>query len=199
MDHDIIYKSKELRKDEHFLKIMVVGRACTGNTSMLKRFLYNQFDASTRLTVGVQFFTAKLKLLEKDVTIQFWDFAGEERWNSFQPYFYTSLESMMIVFDLSWAITLDNIEYFIESAKKVGIKLNQILLVGNKSDLTDHIEITDEFALKLVEVYNLHSYVKTSAKTGFKINYAFKLAALISMFNRKLIDKPELNSYINKL
>ena len=186
MDNDIIYKSKELRKDELILKIMVVGRVCTGNTSMLKRFLYNQFNASTRLTVGVQFFTAKLRLLEKDVTIQFWDFAGEERWNSFQPYFYASSDSMMIVFDLSWAITLDNIEYFIESAKNVGIKPNQILLVGNKSDLTDYIEIPDEYALEIAEKYNLFDYVKTSAKTGTNIEYAFSLVALIAMYNRNL-------------
>lgn len=197
-DNEIIYKSRDLRKDEYILNIIVEGDSSSGNTTMLKRFLYNQFDASTRMTIGVQFFTAKLILLGKEVTIQFWDFAGRKRRASFQPYIYASSDSMMVVFDLTRAKTITNLGNIVEVAKNAGIESDRILLVGNKSDLTDQIVISDEFALKLVEEYNLCSYVKTSAKTGFNIAYAFKRAAVIAMFNRSLINKSDLKSYIDQ-
>ena len=195
---EIIYRRRDLGKDEHILKIIIEGDSASGNTTMLKKFLYNEFDASTRLTVGVQFFTAKLRVLEKDMTIQFWDFAGQKRWDSFQPYFYAKSDSMMIIFDLTRPTTLDNIKYLIESANQGGIESNKIILVGNKADLQESVKIEDEFALNFVEKYNLFDYIKTSAKTGFNIEYAFILLILIAMHNRNLIGDSELSKYAHE-
>ena len=186
------------KESEDVLKTLVVGGTCTGNTTMLKRFIIKEFEPGTRMTLAADVSNITMQLFNKNVKVQFWDLAGPKRFEFLQPTYYVESDSMMVVFDLTRAKTIANLDNFVESAKKAGIKSNRIILVGNKSDLTNRIVISDEFALNLVEEYKLCSYVKTSAKTGFNIDYTFKLAAAIAMYNRSLIDESELNSYINK-
>jgi len=192
------YKKGDIKEGEIALKIIIVGGSATGNTTMLKRFTENRFDPGTLRTIGAEFFTIPLQLFNKNVKVQFWDCGGSKNMEPFWSIHYASSDSMMVVFDPTRAKTIANLDNIVESAKNAGIESDRILLVGNKSDFTDQIVISDEFALKLVEEYKLCSYVKTSAKTGFNIDYAFKLAAVIAMFNRNLINISELASYINK-
>lgn len=194
----ITFKNRDIEKDEDVLKIIITGKTSTGNTTMLKKFIYDEFDDKTRLTLGVEFFTAKLTFFGRNFKLQFWDLAGGERWSSFQPTYYTGGDSVMLIFDLTRPQTLDEIDDTIKTAEKCDIEPNRILLVGNKSDLTDQIAIPDEYALKLVKKYNLFDYIKTSAKNGMNIEYVFKLVALIAMYNRNLLKESELKSYINK-
>jgi small GTP-binding protein len=189
---------KYKKESEDVLKILVVGGTCTGNTTMLKRFIDKRFEPRTRMTLAVDVSEITLQLFNENVKVQFWDLAGPKRFEYLQPTYYMESDSMMVVFDLTRAKTIANLDNIVEAAKKAGIKSNRILLVGNKSDLTDRIVISDEFALKLVEEYKLCSYVKTSAKTGLNIDYAFNLSGVIAMFNRNLINESELKSYIHQ-
>lgn len=63
-------------------KIVVLGAQGVGKTSLLLRYIKNQFKAgSTASTVGASFLTKKVVDDESDTTVrlQIWDTAGQER------------------------------------------------------------------------------------------------------------------------
>lgn len=149
------YKKEDIKEDEHLLKILIVGGSATGNTTMLERLMHNRFDPKTRRTIGTDFSKITLQLFNKDVKIQLWDFAGSKHMEFLWPNYYAGSDSMMVIFDLTRAQTITNLDNIVESAKNAGIESDRILLVGNKSDLTDQIVISDDFALDLVELIKL--------------------------------------------
>lgn len=63
-------------------KIVVLGAQGVGKTSLLLRYIKNQFSpASTTSTVGASFLTKRVVDDESDtvVRLQIWDTAGQER------------------------------------------------------------------------------------------------------------------------
>jgi len=136
---------KYKKESEDVLKIIVAGGVLTGNTTMLKRFISKEFEPGTRLTLAVDVSNITMQLFNKNVKVQFWDLAGAKRFEYLQPTYYMESDSMMFVFDLTRAKTIANLDNLVEVAKKAGIKSNRIVLVGNKSDLTEQIVISDEF------------------------------------------------------
>ena len=64
-----------------------------------------------------------------------------------------------------------------------------ILLVGNKSDLNDQREISEEEVKKKAEVYNI-AFCETSALKGNNIEFAFE--SLIDKITEKLEKEKEI-------
>lgn len=63
-------------------KIVVLGAQGVGKTSLLLRYIKNQFvPANTTSTVGASFMTKRVVDIESDtmVRLQIWDTAGQER------------------------------------------------------------------------------------------------------------------------
>ena len=63
-------------------KIVVLGAQGVGKTSLLMRYIKNQFSpASTTSTIGASFLTKRIVDSESDsvVKLQIWDTAGQER------------------------------------------------------------------------------------------------------------------------
>lgn len=65
---------------EHLYKLLVIGDLGVGKTSIIKRYVHQNFSSHYRATIGVDF---ALKVLHWDpetvVRLQLWDIAGEPR------------------------------------------------------------------------------------------------------------------------
>lgn len=63
---------------EHLYKLLVIGDLGVGKTSIIKRYVHQNFSSHYRATIGVDF---ALKVLHWDpetvVRLQLWDIAGE--------------------------------------------------------------------------------------------------------------------------
>ncbi len=68
---------KNTSRDRELLKIIVLGAANVGKTSMMKRYTTDRFIADRRPTVGADFMTKKVKVEGTDVILQLWDTAGQ--------------------------------------------------------------------------------------------------------------------------
>lgn len=71
---------------EHLYKLLVIGDLGVGKTSIIKRYVHQNFSPHYRATIGVDF---ALKVLSWDaetvVRLQLWDIAGEYRGEPFAP------------------------------------------------------------------------------------------------------------------
>jgi GTPase SAR1 family protein len=60
------------------LQVVLVGDSGVGKTNILSRFTRNEFSASSKPTIGVEFATKTLHMEGKVIKAQIWDTAGEE-------------------------------------------------------------------------------------------------------------------------
>ncbi|MFX0011460.1 MAG: hypothetical protein ACFE9R_14200, partial [Candidatus Hermodarchaeota archaeon] len=60
-------------------KIMMLGDAAVGKTSLTIRYISGFFLEDLKLTIGVDFYSKTTNFNEKKVKLQIWDFGGEER------------------------------------------------------------------------------------------------------------------------
>ena len=165
----------EEKKDYNYLyKMLILGDSFVGKTNMLKRFLNDEFDMNTKETVGVEFGSKNFILGEKEdiVKAQIWDTAGQERYRSVTKAYYKGAKGALLVYDITRKATFENIDNWLIDLRTNADKDILILLIGNKSDLIDTREISEEEARTKAEQYNI-AFLETSAKTGDNIAKAF--------------------------
>ena len=182
---------------DFIFKIVLIGDSGVGKTNILSRYLTNQFSASTQPTVGVEFGSKIIKKGEKLIKLQIWDTAGQERYKSITSAYYKGAKGAFVVYDISRKSTFDTVDKWINELKNNGSEDVFILLVGNKSDLNDQREISEEEVKKKAEVYNI-AFCETSALKGNNIEFAFE--SLIDKITEKLEkEKVILGKNISKI
>ena len=174
---------------DFIFKLVLIGDSGVGKTNILSRYLTNQFSSSTQPTVGVEFGSKIIKKGEKLIKLQIWDTAGQERYKSITSAYYKGAKGAYVVYDISRKSTFDNVDKWINELKNNGSEDVFILLVGNKSDLNDQREISEEEVKKKAEVYNI-AFCETSALKGNNIEFAFE--SLIDKITEKLEKEKEI-------
>ena len=107
MASNIIEKSKFF--ESHSLgkfKVVFLGESSVGKTSLINRFIYDNFDGAFRATIGIDFMTKRvLREDHKTVKFQIWDTAGQERFRSLIPSYVHKTSLAVIVYDITNADT----------------------------------------------------------------------------------------------
>ena len=175
-------------------KIVLIGDSGVGKTNILSRFINNEFSLTTQATVGVEFGSKIIKKGEKLIKLQIWDTAGQERYKSITSAYYKGSKGAFVVYDISHKSTFDNVDKWIDELKNHGSEDVFIMLVGNKSDLKDKREISEEDVQKKAQLYNV-AFCETSALEGKNIEYAFE--SLINEITKKVEKDKEKNNNKN--
>lgn len=175
---------------ERILKLLLLGDTSVGKTSMAIRYTEGKFPDPDKLksTIGVAFFSKKVKLNNETIVAQIWDFAGQDHFRSFMRDMFKGAAGGLFVFDVTQNTTLDDLKNFWipEIEKYLNIDLSSgnhpFILVGNKVDLlSDTNSFTTANAVKMheldaiIEKYKFE-YIATSAKTGKNVDLAFQRA-----------------------
>ncbi|XP_076089325.1 uncharacterized protein LOC143059672 [Mytilus galloprovincialis] len=69
------------------LKVVLVGDAAVGKTSLSVRFTEDKFGDNYRYTIGGSYCTRSLYVANKKIMFQIWDTAGTERFKSIVPFY----------------------------------------------------------------------------------------------------------------
>jgi Ras-related protein Rab-11A len=64
---------------DYLFKLVLIGDSGVGKSNLLSRFTRNEFNLESKSTIGVEFATRSVKILDKLVKAQIWDTAGQER------------------------------------------------------------------------------------------------------------------------
>ena len=123
--------------------------------------------------MGVEFGSKIIKKGEKLIKLQIWDTAGQERYKSITSAYYKGSKGAFVVYDISRKNTFDNVDKWINELKNNGSEDVFIMLVGNKSDLKEQREISEDDVKKKAEMYNV-AFCETSALEGKNIEFAFE-------------------------
>lgn len=120
-------------------KIVLLGESNTGKTSMLVRFINNYFDDKHLCTIGVDFKIKTLKVDDRIIKLQIWDTAGQERFRSISHAYYRNSNGCVAVYDITSRSSFELIEEQIRNFIAYNHRevANNIILVGNKSDVPD--------------------------------------------------------------
>ena len=158
-------------------KICLLGDAAVGKTSLIQRYVMDKFDDKYVVTLGTKV-TMKDMVIEKpgedeivNLTLMIWDILGQREFKRLQASFYKGSNGTIVVADLTRKETLDNIHDWVLALFNTAGKVPVLLLI-NKSDLTEQAAFTEDDIKKIAEKYNT-SYLFTSAKTGENVEKAF--------------------------
>jgi small GTP-binding protein len=159
------------------MKVVLVGDAQVGKTSMLNRLTSGTFREATAATVGAAFQTHVLTTPRGAVTMQIWDTAGQEKYRALAPMYYRSANVAVLCFDLTSRETFDGAGSWADELSDKASGDLQIILVGNKADLVEDRVVTKDEASDLAFRHGIVQFFECSAKTGTGIVEVFSKAA----------------------
>lgn len=150
-----------------------------GKTSIITRFMYDKFDEVYKATIGIDFLSKTMYLEDCTIRLQLWDTAGQERFRSLIPSYIRDSSIVVLVYDVANRKSFLNLTMWLQKIRAEGARDVIIVLVGNKTDLLSHREVsTEEGEIKARE--NGLMFIETSAKTGFNVKSLFrKIAAAL--------------------
>ena len=79
------------------IKLIVLGTFAVGKTSILQKFKHNQFKESSEATIAIDYISQVFEIKGKDCKVQFWDTAGQEKYNNITEQYYRKAQESIIV------------------------------------------------------------------------------------------------------
>jgi len=160
-------------------KAVLVGDKAVGKTSLIRRYVLDQFDDRYLLTLGAKV-TKKIEMIDlpdRDLHVSLelnvWDIMGQAGFRELakEAYFHGS-RGILAVVDLTRKSTLDQIGGWIQAVLDVTGPVPLILL-ANKCDLVAQAAVTPEQVAVMSKDLGCTSF-QTSAKTGENVEAAFR-------------------------
>jgi len=167
--------------------VCIIGEGGVGKTSLARRYLTRVFEEDTKMTVGADFAVKYITLDDKKISLQIWDFAGEERFKVLLPGYATGSNGAIFMYDITRYVTLTKIDDWL-SIFKSGIKEPvPILMVGGKTDLEEKRSVSIEQVQTYCESRNLLGPIECSAKSGNNVENVFEFITREMMKHTNLI------------
>ncbi len=161
------------RDSTYIFKVLLIGEAAVGKTSLTIKFVHGKFKSDYLLTVGMEPYSKYIKMGNDMVTLSIWDIAGQQRFDVFRTMFFRGAKAALLVFDLTRPATLTKLHnWHVDLIKNAGKDVVPIL-VGNKNDLEDLRSVSRKDAMAYAKKIKALAYIETSAKTGENVEEAF--------------------------
>ncbi|KAL2916742.1 Vacuolar protein sorting-associated protein 21 [Polyrhizophydium stewartii] len=148
------------------VKLVLLGEAAVGKSSLVLRFVNNEFQENKEPTIGAAFLTQKCKLDDKIIKFEIWDTAGQERFHSLAPMYYRNAQAAVVAYDLTKPASLEKAKAWVKELQRQANPNIVIALVGNKLDLASTARgVSTEEAQAYANESGL-LFLEASAKTG---------------------------------
>ncbi|KAI4176067.1 MAG: hypothetical protein LQ343_001350 [Gyalolechia ehrenbergii] len=162
-------------------KLVLLGESAVGKSSLVLRFVKDQFDDYRESTIGAAFLTQTISL-DDSTTVKFeiWDTAGQERYKSLAPMYYRNANCAVVVYDITQASSLDKAKAWVKELQRQANENIIIALAGNKSDLVASQPDKRAIATADAEAYAREAgllFFETSAKTAENVRDLFTAIA----------------------
>lgn len=156
-------------------KVVLVGDSGVGKTCIIQRFAYDLYDDQTESTFTAAYSnrTIEYDKLNKNISFDIWDTAGQELYRSLAKNFYLNATIGILVYDIRRKESFDSIKTFWYDQLKTSGDENIVFgIAGNKCDLFNEEQVTEaeakKFAQEIGAVFHL-----TSAQDNIGIKELF--------------------------
>ncbi|XP_053171217.1 ras-related protein rab7 isoform X3 [Scomber japonicus] len=167
------------RKSPVTLKIILIGNSGVGKSSFMNRYVNHRFTNMYRATIGTDFLSKSVNIDGDTVTMQIWDTAGTERFQSLGTPLYRGVHCCILVFDVTFKASFSALDQWRKEFLVQGEPMDPsdfpFIVVGNKTDLSNR-EVSHKKALQWCEEIGAE-YFEGSAKEDLDVEKPFLRAA----------------------
>ncbi len=153
-------------------KLLLIGESNVGKTSIILRYIDNEFKPSGISTCGVDVKVKFVSLDNTKIRLDIWDTAGQERFKGLAKNYFRGANGFILVYDITNKTSFDKLRGWMNDAKEKIENDYKMIVVGNKKDDKKgrqiEFEMLEDFAKK-----NDVLFFEVSAKTGEGIDKIF--------------------------
>ena len=153
-------------------KIVLVGHFGVGKSSLIKRFVQNEFSDNYMVTIGVHISKKIVKINNEELALIIWDIEGKEDLETVRSSYLIGTSGFIYVLDPTRIHTYQNLNAEQKFLKKNYPKI-PVITVANKSDLINIEEFQSTISKQDMQV----DYF-SSAKTGDNVELIFEKLAI---------------------
>jgi len=160
-------------------KVVLLGDSGVGKTCIISRYISGAFDQNSPSTNGASYASKIIAFdnLNKTISLDIWDTAGQEKYKSLTKFFYKDAAAAILVYDITQKDSFENMKnYWYEQLQEFGSKNIILGVAGNKCDMYDKEEVSENEAKQFAEKIGAFFGI-TSAKNNTGINELFMNAA----------------------
>jgi small GTP-binding protein len=174
------YQIKHIDKIEKMFKLVILGSAAVGKTTLVNRFLKKGDYSDYRPTLGINIATQLYHVQgyeEELIKFIIFDLAGQEFFKRVRHDYYKGANCAFIVYDVTRRDTFDEaINFWFKDARN---ELGDIpfVLIGNKIDLEEEREVTIQEGLDIANQLR-SSFIETSALKNINVQDTFKIVGI---------------------
>ena len=166
----------------HYYKVAVIGDGAVGKTSIIEHLLGREFHSTYLLTIGANISTFPYTCSYGHLyRFQFWDLAGQKRFDLVRGPFYRGSRAAIMVFDVTRPVSMESLETWKEELFQNAGPNIPFIVLGNKSDLEPKFnkDKLTTFLNTASKVQNEVPYLPTSARMGTNVNEAIELLSQV--------------------
>ena len=165
-------------KKKNFLKIVILGDSGVGKTTLLQQYLSGKFTGQSKPTIGADFSKKEILIDNTVVTLQIWDTAGQEKFQSLGYAFYRGADCCALVYDMTNEQSFQSIErwkrVFLENAGPQDPGSFPFACIGNKLDLQNQRQVPTATAQSWAAEHCSSIFYEASAMDGQNVENAFR-------------------------
>ncbi|CAD5119089.1 DgyrCDS7734 [Dimorphilus gyrociliatus] len=181
--------SKSSANKSRILKIVLVGDGGVGKSSLITRYVKNEFNVNCFHTIGVEFLKKDVSYQGVTYALQIWDTAGQELFKSLRTPFYRGSDACFLTYSVDDENSFKNLqtwkEEFLQYAKIGEDQSFPFVVLGNKVDIDPYERKVDlQTAVDYCDKQRILHF-ETSAKSSANVEAAFmKIVQTIAEFDR---------------
>ncbi|OQR82535.1 Rab21/Rab5 family GTPase [Achlya hypogyna] len=153
-------------------KVVLLGEGRVGKTSILLRYIRNEYDDRQVSTLQASYLDKKLTVDNQNLQLSLWDTAGQERFHALGPIYYRDADGALLVYDITDDESFKKVKTWVKELRRIVGEEIDIVIAGNKIDLKRNIKVTEADAVAYAKsVGATHFY--TSAKLNRGLDDVF--------------------------
>jgi len=162
-------------------KITLIGDFSTGKTSLIRRFVDNEFSDNYLSTIGVKISKKIIDVEDKKVQGLIWDIEGGTDTKPINQTYLRGVHGCIIVSDITRSETIEHLKNYINIIQSISKDIPYVLVL-NKYDKIDeekakkiYTELLSSLAISEDRLYF------TSAKSGMGVEMVFSILARLML------------------
>jgi len=162
----------------YLFKIVTVGGAAVGKTSIIVRYTTGKFREYYSPTLGADFAIKSMELDDNRVKLQIWDMGSQDFLGSVRAGFYPGAKGVLFMYDVT---SRESFEELTKWKKEVDLHVKgyERLVVANKTDLKDERVVSKAEGKKIAKRFG-GIYLESSVKLNENVNDSFsKMAEMV--------------------